>query len=86
MKVYEEEVRTPVGRPDFKFGEGRTTSLVGSTPTLFRHLSRKHEECRPGKVEPIGDRHRIGNIQKRRRLVIVYFQRRIPHIERVKYL
>ncbi len=37
MHVQEEEDRTPVGRPDFKFGEGRTTSLVGSTPTLFRH-------------------------------------------------
>ncbi len=35
----EEEDRTPVGRPDFKSGEGRTTSLVGSTPTLFRHAS-----------------------------------------------
>ena len=31
-----EEDRTPVGRPDFKSGEGRWTSLVGSTPTLFR--------------------------------------------------
>ena len=30
--------RTPVGRPDFKSGEGRQTSLVGSTPTLFRHV------------------------------------------------
>ena len=28
--------RTPVGRPVFKTGEGRWTSLVGSTPTLFR--------------------------------------------------
>ncbi len=28
--------RTPVGRLDFKSSEGRTTSLVGSTPTLFR--------------------------------------------------
>ena len=35
----EEENRTLVGRPDFKSGEGRTTSLVGSTPTLFRHTS-----------------------------------------------
>jgi hypothetical protein len=36
-----EEDRTPVGRLDFKSSEGRTTSLVGSTPTLFRqsHLS-----------------------------------------------
>ena len=25
-----------MGRPDFKSGEGRQTSLVGSTPTLFR--------------------------------------------------
>ncbi len=38
MKVHEEEDRTPVGRLDFKSGEGRTTSLVGSTPTLFRHF------------------------------------------------
>lgn len=37
MNVDEEEDRTPVGRPVFKSGEGRTTSLVGSTPTLFRH-------------------------------------------------
>ena len=36
-----EEDRTPVGRLDFKSSEGRTTSLVGSTPTLFRqsHLA-----------------------------------------------
>jgi hypothetical protein len=33
-----EEDRTPVGRPDFKSGEGRLTCLVGSTPTLFRHF------------------------------------------------
>ena len=39
MLNYEEEDRTPVGRPVFKTGEGRTTSLVGSTPTLFRHIS-----------------------------------------------
>jgi hypothetical protein len=32
-----EEIRTPVGRTDFKSDEGRQTSLVGSTPTLFRH-------------------------------------------------
>jgi len=38
MKTDEEEDRTPVGRPVFKSGEGRTTSLVGSTPTLFRHF------------------------------------------------
>ena len=31
-----EEDRTPVGRLDFKSSEGRSTSLVGSTPTLFR--------------------------------------------------
>jgi hypothetical protein len=31
-----EELRTPVGRPDFNSGERRQTSLVGSTPTLFR--------------------------------------------------
>ena len=39
MNNREEEDRTPVGRLDFKSGEGRTTSLVGSTPTLFRQLS-----------------------------------------------
>ena len=38
MKLDQEEDRTPVGRPVFKTGEGRTTSLVGSTPTLFRQL------------------------------------------------
>ena len=38
MKADEEEDRTPVGRLDFKSGEGRTTSLVGSTPTLFRQF------------------------------------------------
>lgn len=38
MKTDEEEDRTPVGRPAFKSGEGRTTSLVGSTPTLFRQI------------------------------------------------
>ena len=27
---------SPVGRPDFKPGEGRLTFLVGSTPTHFR--------------------------------------------------
>ena len=43
MKVYEEEDRTPVGRPAFKSGEGRTTSLVGSTPTLFRHIALRAE-------------------------------------------
>ena len=32
-----EKNRTLVGRPVFKTGEGRQTSLVGSTPTLFRH-------------------------------------------------
>ena len=26
-----------MGRTDFKSDEGRQTSLVGSTPTLFRH-------------------------------------------------
>lgn len=36
MMVDMEEDRTPVGRLDFKSSEGRTTSLVGSTPTLFR--------------------------------------------------
>ena len=33
-----ERNRTPVGRPDFKSGERRQTSLVGSTPTLFRQF------------------------------------------------
>lgn len=32
-----EEDRPPVGRPDFKSGKGCQQSLVGSTPTLFRH-------------------------------------------------
>ena len=35
---YRERNRTPVGRPDFKSGEGRLTCLVGSTPTLFRQI------------------------------------------------
>ena len=35
-----EENRSPVGRPVFKTGEGRETSLVGSTPTLFRQSLR----------------------------------------------
>ena len=34
-----EELRSPVGRPDFKSGRGCQQSLVGSTPTLFRHPS-----------------------------------------------
>ena len=38
MMVNMEEDRTLVGRLDFKSSEGRTTSLVGSTPTLFRQL------------------------------------------------
>jgi type II secretory pathway pseudopilin PulG len=33
-----EETRSPVGRPVFKTGKGRQRFLVGSTPTLFRHL------------------------------------------------
>lgn len=33
-----EELRFPVERPDFKSGRGCQQSLVGSTPTLFRHL------------------------------------------------
>lgn len=33
-----EEHRTPVGRTDFKSDERRQTSLVGSTPTLFRQF------------------------------------------------
>ncbi len=44
-----------MGRPGFKPGEGRQTSLVGSTPTLFRHsgpartLSQKFSQrCRVG--------------------------------------
>ena len=32
-----EELRFPVERPDFKSGRGCQQSLVGSTPTLFRH-------------------------------------------------
>ena len=51
MKNREEEDRTPVGRPDFKSDEGRTTSLVGSTPTLFRHRIRKNmifKKCENG--------------------------------------
>ena len=40
MKPSMEEARTPVGRPDFNSGERRQTSLVGSTPTLFRPLPR----------------------------------------------
>ena len=53
MKLDEEEDRTPVGRPYFKSGEGRTTSLVGSTPTLFRHFiaSAKWAACLPGPGE-----------------------------------
>jgi len=54
MKVHEEEDRTPVGRPVFKSGEGRTTSLVGSTPTLFRHISMPRQN--PG----VPSRHRAG--------------------------
>jgi hypothetical protein len=45
MKLQEEEDRTPVGRLDFKSGEGRTTSLVGSTPTLFRQTQIGHTSC-----------------------------------------
>ena len=37
-----EEPRTPVGRSDFKSDEGRLTSLVGSTPTLFRPTTSRH--------------------------------------------
>lgn len=33
------EKRTPVGRSDFKSDERRQTSLVGSTPALFRHTA-----------------------------------------------
>jgi hypothetical protein len=33
-----EELRTPVGRSDFKSDERRQTSLVGSTPALFRQF------------------------------------------------
>ncbi len=45
-----EEDRLPVGRPDFKSGEGRSTSLVGSTPTLFRQPSRRAGPSLPGPV------------------------------------
>jgi len=38
-----------VGRPDFKPGEGRTTSLVGSTPTLFRHHKKQELKNTPFK-------------------------------------
>ncbi len=37
-----EEDRTPVGRTDFKSDETRSTCLVGSTPTLFRHFDLNH--------------------------------------------
>ena len=43
--------RTLVGRPVFKTGGGRQTSLVGSIPTLFRQLERRagfNELCRAG--------------------------------------
>ena len=59
MKVDEEEDRTPVGRLDFKSGEGRTTSLVGSTPTLFRHISCGVDNwpvC-PAQVDPLVSPH-----------------------------
>lgn len=38
-----EEIRSPVGRPDFKPGERRQTSLVGSTPTLLRRSGSKRQ-------------------------------------------
>ena len=43
-----ERNRTPVGRPDFKSGEGRQTSLVGSTPTLFR-------QAKPAIIGPMSE-------------------------------
>ena len=42
-----EENRSPVGRPVFKTGEGRQTSLVGSTPTLFRQFFRDFRKLLP---------------------------------------
>ena len=47
-----EENRSPVGRPVFKTGEGRQTSLVGSTPTLFRQLLQMDLPCRLRKDRP----------------------------------
>jgi hypothetical protein len=48
LTLEKEKNRTLVGRPVFKTGEGRQTSLVGSTPTLFRHyLSLISVECGP---------------------------------------
>ncbi len=55
-----EEDRTPVGRPDFKSGEMRTTCLVGSTPTLFRQfdifVERLGDPFVDRIVDPLGDR------------------------------
>jgi hypothetical protein len=46
-----ERNRIPVGRPVFKTGEGRQTSLVGSTPTLFRQQQLVHRrECMAEKL------------------------------------
>ena len=53
-----EEDRTPVGRLDFKSSEGRSTSLVGSTPTLFRQSSNK-TKCNTGKTLRMGGAGRI---------------------------
>ena len=53
-----EEDRTPVGRLDFKSSEGRSTSLVGSTPTLFRQPSNK-TKCNTRKTLNMGGAGRI---------------------------
>ena len=52
-----EEHRTPVGRSDFKSGERRQTSLVGSTPTLFRQI------ISPGPSPSGGRLHAAASIQ-----------------------
>lgn len=39
MSLLSGKDRTLVGRPVFKTGGGRQTSLVGSIPTLFRQQS-----------------------------------------------
>lgn len=63
-----EEHRTPVGRSDFKSGERRQTSLVGSTPTLFRQQD--------AIVKPA--RHAIYDLSPRSRRLVAR-QRRIHH-------
>src|SRR5438128_7923025 len=58
-----EEIRTPVGRLDFKSSEGRQTSLVGSTPTLFRHLPNK-SAGRPGAGERLSGLIRLASDER----------------------